>query len=82
MNHDITVTADVLLTVTCSCGERLLEVKSASFDLLEQVAAEHLEKTRPIVDYTGLYEGMYIHGLCNSSDCLWCSTFPEKEACD
>lgn len=81
MSHDITVTAGVLLEVTCSCGYRLMEVKSASLEQLEEVATEHLEKMYPILDWKDL-DGKYIHGVCDMPGCIWCDKFHERESCD
>jgi len=85
MSHDITVTAGVLLEMSCSCGDRLLEVKSAPLDLIEEIATEHLEKmypleSLPLTEWNEL--GKYIHGVCDSPECIWCSNFPDRESCD
>lgn len=82
MSHEITVTADVLLVVTCSCGERLMDAVSAPLDLIEKIKWEHLHRMNPPVEWKDLTEGKYIHGICNTPGCIWCDRFYEKEACD
>jgi hypothetical protein len=82
MSHDITVTAGVLLEMTCSCGDRLMQVKSASLDLIEEVATEHLEKMYPLLEWNGLTESKYVHGVCDLPGCIWCSNFYDRESCD
>ena len=80
--HDITVTAGVLLEVTCSCGERLMDAREAPLDLLNRIAAEHMNQVNPPVEWRELASGKYIHGVCDTPGCIWCSRFYEKEACD
>ena len=80
--HEITVTADVLFAVTCSCGERLMDAREAPLELINRVAADHLDKMYPVLEWKELANGKYIHGVCDTPGCIWCDRFYEREACD
>ncbi len=83
MNHDITITADVLLEVICSCGERLMNARSAPLELIEKIKWEHLFRVDPPVEWKELAEGKYIHGICDLPGCIWCDRLHEnRESCD
>ena len=82
MSHDITVTADVLLEVTCSCGERLMSATTTPLELIERVKWDHYNKVNPPLEWEELAEGKYVHGICSSPGCIWCGTFSDRESCD